>query len=248
MRLATRLERLYDAWQQMFAGFVANEARLARRYAGQAAVRSEPARHKVVYYRDRDEYVAALEKQEPDIGISTGFYLAEKKTAYFFDSGAEDDSNLNHEATHQLFSELGRSVRDVGREANFWVVEGIACYMESLALENGWHLLGGEDAVRLRDAEHRLVVDEFYVPLAELTSYSMERLKRDPKIAMLYSQSSGLTYFLLNYDGGRYRAPLVDYLAAIYQGRDRPGTLAKLCSTSDTDLDREYRQFIKSLK
>ena len=204
--------------------------------------------HKVVYYRNRDEYVAALEKQEPDIGISTGFYLAEKKTAYFFDDRSKDNSNLNHEATHQLFSELGRSVRDVGREANFWIVEGIACYMESLVEENGWHRLGGEDAVRLRDAEHRFVVDEFYVPLAELTTYGMERLKRDPKIAMLYSESSGLTYFLVNYEGGRYRAPLVAYLAAIYRGRDRPGTLAELCGTSDDELDREYRQFIKSLK
>jgi hypothetical protein len=248
VRLATRLEQLYDAWQQLFAGFVANEARLARQFAGQAAMRSEPARHKVVYYRNRDEYVAALEKQEPDIAISTGFYLAAAKTAYFFDDGSKDDSNLYHEATHQLFSEVRRSVRDVGQQANFWIVEGIACYMESLANENGWHFLGGEDAVRLRDAEHRLAIDGFYVPLAELTGYGMERLKRDPKIAMLYSQSSGLTYFLMNYESGRYRDALVAYLAAIYQGRDRPGTLAELCGASDVKLDEQYRQFIKSLK
>lgn len=248
VRLATRLERLYDAWQQMFCGFYNTEAQLARRFAGQAATRSTPQRHKVVYFRDRDEYIAALEKDEPQIGISTGFYLAAKRTAYFYAAEEEDDSNLNHEATHQLFGEIRRSVQDVGRDANFWIVEGIACYMESLATRDGWHLLGGNDATRLRDAEHRLLVDDFYVPLAELTGYGRERLKRDPRIAMLYSQSSGLTYFLVNDQDGRYRSALVAYLAAIYQGRDRPNTLGELCGSNDAELDDQYRDYIKSLK
>jgi len=202
----------------------------------------------VVYYRDRDEYVRALEKDEPNIGISSGFYLAAKRTAHFYSSDAEDDSNLYHEATHQLFSETRHAVKDMGRDANFWIVEGVACYMESLAENGGWHLLGGENAIRLRDAEHRLAVDNYYVPLAELTTYGMDRLKRDPNIAMLYSQSSGLTYFLIHGNAGRYRAPLVAYLAAIYQGRDRPDTLAELCGASFAGLDGQYRQFIKGLK
>ena len=248
VRLATRLERLYDAWQQMFAAFAATEAQLARRFAGQAASRSVPIRHKVVYFRDRAEYIRALEKDEPQIGISTGFYLADKRTAFFYVDRKQDDSNLYHEATHQLFSEIRRSVRDVGRDANFWIVEGIACYMESLAERGGWHLLGGENAVRLRDAEHRLTVDEFYVPLAELVNYGMDRLKHDPNIPMLYSQASGLTYFLVDAEGGRYREALVAYLAAIYQGRASAGTLAELCGASDAELDAQYRRFIKNLK
>ena len=247
VKLAVKLERLYDAWQQMFAAFSASEDALARRFAGGAAARSEPRRHKVVYFRDRDEYIRALEKDEPQIGISTGFYIADKREAYFYTDAEADDSNLNHEATHQLFSEMRRSVRDVGRDANFWVIEGIACYMESLVSAEGWHFLGGNDAVRLRDAQHRLTVDNFYVPLAELTTYGMDRLKRDPKIPMLYSEASGLTYFFINFDGGRYRAPLVAYLSDIYQGRDRPGTLAEKCGKSDAELDGQYRQFIESV-
>jgi len=248
VRLATRLERLYDAWQQMFAGFSATEAQLARRFAGQAATSSVPVRHKVVYFRDREEYVTALVRDEPNIGISSGFYVAAKREAYFYATGEEDDSNLYHEATHQLFNETRRAVRNLGEDANYWVVEGVACYMESLSESNGWHLLGGENAQRLRDAVHRRIEDDFYLPLAELVTLGMNRLKQDKNIAILYSQASGLTYFLINYDEGRYRDALVAYLAAVYQGRDRPGTLAELCNSSDEELDDQYRQYIESLK
>lgn len=250
VRLATRLERLYDAWQQIFAGFTATEPILARRFAGHGAKRSVPMQHKVVYFRSRDEYVRALEKDEPQIGISTGFYLANKREAYFYadEATAGDDSNLYHEATHQLFSEIKHSVRDIGQDANFWIVEGIACYMESLTESDGWHFLGGNDAARLRDAQHRLLVDDYYVPLAELTGYGMERLQRDPNIPMLYSESSGLTYFLMHGERARYRDALIAYLSAIYQGRARPTTLAELCAAKDTVLDAQYRAFLKGLK
>jgi Protein of unknown function (DUF1570) len=248
VRLAMRLERLHDAWQQMFAGFSASEALLARRFAGQGASPGMPARHKVVYYGSRDEYVRAIEKDEPNIALTAGYYLAARRTAYFFADGEEDYSTVYHEATHQLFNEVRHAMPRVGADANFWVVEGIACYMESLESSHGWHRLGGENAARLRDAVHRLLVSNYYVPIAELTGYGMERLKHDPNMPMLYSQSSGLTYFLMHGEAGRYRGPLVAYLSAIYQGHDRPDTLAELSGATNSELDAQYRSFIESVK
>jgi hypothetical protein len=247
VRLATRLERLYDAWQQMFTGFYATDAQLARRFKLQAATHTMPQRHRVMYFRDREEYIKALEKEEPGIRVSTGYYLANKKTAYFYAGDEDGETNLYHEATHQLFTELGKTVRDMGRDGNFWAVEGIACFMESLTEGGGWHLLGGSDAVRLQDARHRLLVDNYYVPLAELTALGMEQLKRDPNIAMLYSQSAGMTYFLMFADHGRYRAPQVAYLAAIYRGAARPGTLAEVCRSTNEELDDQYRTYLESV-
>ncbi len=248
VRLATRLERLHDAWQQMFAGFADSDAQLVRRFNLQAATRSLPQRHKVYYFRDRDEYIRTLVKEEPNIGVSTGLYIASKKAAYFYVTPDGDDTNLYHEATHQLFTETGRFKPDVGRNGNMWIVEGIACFMESLAEADGWHLLGGNDAIRLRDAQHRLLVDDFYVPLTELTAMGMDQLKRDPNIAMLYSQASGLTYFLMFADDGRYRAPLIAYLSAVYQGRGRAAALAELCHSNNEELDGQYRDFMMRLK
>ncbi|HEY2838893.1 MAG TPA: DUF1570 domain-containing protein [Pirellulales bacterium] len=249
VRLATRLERLYDVWQQAFSAFCATDEQLARRYHGQAATRREPPQHKVVLFRDRDQYIEALKEEQPNIDLSSGFYLASRREAYFyFAEGERDDTTLYHEATHQLFSEIRPVSRDIGRTANFWIVEGIACYMESLVEQDGWTLLGGNDAVRLRDAQHRLLADDFYVPLAELTGFGMETLQRDPRIARLYSQSAGLTHFLIHAAGGRYRRPLIEYLVAVYTGRDRPSTLADVTGESDVRLDEQYREFLKSIK
>ena len=248
VRLAARLERLYAIWDQVFLGFVATEEQLARRFQGQAGQAAEPRRHKVVYYRSHDEYVRALEKDQPNIGITSGYYWGDKREAYFFAGEQADDSNLYHEATHQLFSETRPVVRDIGRDANFWIVEGVACYLESLQLRDGWSSLGGADSVRLRDARHRLLEDKFYVPLAEFTGYGMDRVQHDERIALLYSQASGLTHFLLHYDHGRYRAALAPYLAAVYTGRDRAGTLAELTGARYEDLDRQYREFLQGIE
>ncbi len=262
VRLATRLERLHDVWQQLFAGFVAGEEQLARRFAGQAAKRTEPRRHNVVYFRNRDDYVKTLQREQPNIEVSTGFYLARAREAYFYahapradeaskegdaDEVRADDTNLYHEATHQLFSETRPVTRDLGREANFWIIEGIDCYMESLVEQGDLCLLGGNDAQRLRDAQHRLLVDGFYVPLDELCGYGMDQLQRDSRISKLYSQSAGLAHFLMHFDRGRYRTALIDYLVAVYTGRDRPDTLAKTTGTSDAKLDEQYRAFLKSI-
>jgi hypothetical protein len=117
--------------------------------------------------------------------------------------------------------------------------------MESLREEDGYYVLGGFEDERIRAAVHRLLVDDFYVPLSELTSYGMQDILLDERIATLYSQAAGLTNFLIHYDGGRYRDALVDYLTAVYSGRDTLNTLAELTSTSYPELDRQYRQFIE---
>ena len=175
--------------------------------------------------------------------------MTSRRQAYFYVTpGEQDDTNLYHEATHQLFSEIRPVSRDIGRTQNFWIIEGIACYMESLVEHEGWTLLGGNDAVRLRDAQHRLLEDNFYVPLSELIGLGMEALQRDPRIARLYSQSAGLTHFLMHAGGGRYREPLIEYLVAVYTERDRADTLPKLTGETDARLDEQYREFLKTIK
>ena len=100
--------------------------------------------------------------------------------AYFFADKQNDDRTLYHEATHQLFYESRPVVPDVGQKANFWIVEGIAMYMESLRQEDGFYVLGGFDDERMHAAQYRLLNDKFYVPLAEFTAYGRERLQDRP--------------------------------------------------------------------
>ncbi|MEX0711816.1 MAG: hypothetical protein WD278_05675 [Pirellulales bacterium] len=258
VRLAARLEALYGAWRQVFVRFYLSDKQLEGLFRSGAPAQTATRRHLVVYFRDRDEYTRALAARQPNIGISTGYYLADDRKAYFFvvepaegESGpaagapaARDDTNVYHEATHQLFSETKGGVRHPARDANFWVVEAVACYMESLVEGDGFCTLGGAQAVRLGDARFRLLEDDFYLPLAQFSGFGVQALQRDPRIAMLYSQAAGLAHFFMHYDQGRYRDALVDYLLAIYSGRDRQSTLPELTATSFDELDRQYRDFI----
>jgi len=246
--LGRQLERLYRVWKQLFIRFYASEAEVAALFAGGSRRRApiRPGRrHGVVYFRDRDDYNRSLRPTLPNIEISIGVYVENSRRAYFFAGEDYDRRTLYHEATHQLFHESRPVAPGVGLKQNFWIIEGIAMYMESLREEDGYHVLGGFDDLRMQAARYRLLNDGFYVPLAEFTSYGMEAIQSDKRIATLYSQAAGLTHFLIHYDGGRYRDALVAYLASVYSGHDNANTLAQLTGTRYSELDRQYREFME---
>lgn len=243
VRLSRQLERLYAVWQQTFISYGVDAAELKRRFAGRAA-RAAAAKHAVVQFRTREEYNAALRPMQPRIDITLGIYLDKARTAYFFAGDEQDPGTIHHEATHQLFQETRPVAPNVGRAHNFWVIEAIACYMESLVDHGATVTLGGADAGRMPAARHRLLVDKFYVPLAELVELGMESLQRDERLPRIYSQSAGLADFLMHDASGRYRQALVEYLLAVYSGRATPETLAELTGADYATLDRQYAAFM----
>ncbi|MCA9102988.1 MAG: hypothetical protein KDA63_17640 [Planctomycetales bacterium] len=246
VRLGRRLERLYNVWRRVFVRYYANDAELEQLFTGRRSRRGDasPQRMRVVFYADREQYQHALRGQLPPGIETTGYYWGEQRTAFFFGSPEPDYRTLYHEATHQLFSESRPTVANVASAANFWIVEGIACYMESLAEADDYTTLGGND-IRLQAARQRRLVDDYYVPLGTLVEYGMEQLQRDPDIRRIYSESSGLTHFLIHAERGRYRGALVDYLRLIYSGRDRPSALGELTGRTFSQLDEEYRTFLE---
>lgn len=244
--LGRRLEQLHSVWKRLFIRYYATRGQVMGLFEGKR--RGRPVklpRHNVVYFRDREDYNAALSKTFPNIGISTGVYVEQTRRAYFFAGEGGSERTLLHEATHQLFHESRPVANNVGKNANFWIVEGIATYMESLRREDGLFVLGGFDDIRMKAARYRLLQDDFYVPLSELCGYGMKRIQSDPRIATLYSQMAGLTNFLVYYDDGRYRDALVAYLQAVYNGSQNPAILSELTGTSPEALDQQYRQFMR---
>src|SRR5262249_25561269 len=134
--------------------------------------------HHVVYFHDKQQYIAALEAAQPQIEMSIGFYSDSAHTAYLYASDDAYAGTLYHEETHQLFHEMLSGAHDPGRKNNFWIVEGIACYMESLAAHRllddepygSYITLGGENGGRVPAARKRLLDDGFYVPFRELVA------------------------------------------------------------------------------
>jgi hypothetical protein len=158
---------------------------------------------------------------------------------------------LTHEAVHQLFQESKPSAKRVGLLVNFWIVEGIANYFETLREHYDptaglYFTIGKWDAGRLPAARLRLQED-YFVPFSELTALGMRDVQRNQEIVKLYSQATGMTAFLMDADQQRYRESLVRYLDAVYSGRDSGRSLSEEAGASYSDLDQEYRRFLESL-
>ena len=249
-RLAIRLEALYQLWQQLYGGFFLSHQELIKRFDGKeiSGYRGKP--FMVTYYRTREQYNDALRRMQPRIEMTLGIYFDKTRQTHFFAGEEQDPGTIYHEAVHQFFQESRPAARSVGALANAWVIEGVSCYFESLteythAHGRPYYTIGGAQAGRLPAARHRLLVDNFYVPLEELSSLGMNDLQRREDLARLYSQSAGLICFLMDGREGQYRRALVQLLKDVYAGRDKATTLEKLTGQKFAALDRQYRQFLE---
>jgi hypothetical protein len=247
--LAGRLEGIYQAWLQLCGAYFIEPAELEKRFAGKesSSYRSKP--FQVIYYRTRAEYNDALIRQQPRIGMTLGIYFDTTRTSHFYAGADQDPGTLTHEAVHQFFQESTKSARNVGGLSNAWIIEGIACYFESLTpakLAEGLQAftIGTPTAGRFPAAYQRAIVDGTYVPLEELCRLGTTDLQRRSDIARLYSQSAGLATFFMQYRDGVYRPALMEFLRLVYAGRDKPTTLQELTGVSFPDLDSQYREYL----
>ena len=244
IQIARQLEMLHTVWRQLFFRFWSDSSKLDAAWKNSRAPGFRRRRHRVVLFASKREYVAFLSRQQPRIEISLGFYDIDSRTSYFY-GGDQDVATQLHEATHQLFQELPTSAPAVGLSSNFWVVEGIALYMESLRRQGPAANVGGYYADRLQFARYRRLQEDFYVPLQMLVSMGRDELQRHEQIRKIYSQCAGLTHFLMDGKGGRYRRAMIDYLRIVYRGSDRADSLASVLGTSLKDLDSEYLDYLR---
>jgi hypothetical protein len=250
--LAARLERLHQVWRQLFAGFYLSEREVRQLFAGDRAARKRSQPLHVFYHRDRGQYDTALVRRQPRIAETLGIYFDVNREAHFFAGEDQDAGTLYHEAAHQLFQEARPVARHVGELANFWVIEGIATYFETLREHDDssggpYYTIGEASAGRLPSARQRMLQDGYYLPLLRFVRLDKSDLQRRSDLAQLYSQAAGLTAFLMDGEQGRYREPLVRYLVSVYAGRDDARTLTRTTGRSYRALDAEYRQFLESL-
>jgi hypothetical protein len=249
--LAARLERLHQVWRQLFAGFYLSENEVRRLFAGERQPRKQVRPFRVYYHKDREQYAAELRRRQPRIAETLGIYFDANREAHFFAGPDQNLRTLYHEAVHQLFQESKPAARQIAGAANFWVVEGVATYFETLTehadgVAGPYYTVGQSTAGRLPAARERML-EGYYVPLGELTQLGKDDLQRHPHIAKLYSQAAGMTAFLIDGQQGRYRESLVRYLQAVYAGRDNDQSLAEATKNSYQELDAQYRRFLESL-
>ena len=252
--VAAVLEETFLVWRQVFGAFGVEPADLEKRLRGRGRLLPrEP--FAAVLCANRDQYVTELTKLEPSIGRTDGLYWPPTQTAWFFaaPAAAAGDAlpqprTVHHEATHQLFSESSLTTKKLaartGERCGFWAIEAAACYMESIRpAPFGW-TVGGRDAGRVPAARERLLEDDFYVPLEELTALGRTAFQADTRLPQLYSQIAGLADFFMNGQRGRYREAFIEYLTRVYAGTADPETLSRLCRQKYADLDAAYRRHL----
>lgn len=242
--LAERLEDFHCAWRQLFFDYWSTGAALEARLQGGDQPLGPRRRHEVILLRNREEYVARLKPDLPQAELTLGIYLDRQQTAFFF---AGDDSirpTWHHEAAHQLFQEMVDAKPGIGERGNMWIVEGIASYFESFTRFDTYARVGGFESSRLQFARYYGLRDAFYLPLERLSAIDRDQLQKHADIRQLYTESAGLTHFLMDGQQGRHRDALVRLLAEIYRERDTPDTLARLTQVSLADLDRSYREYL----
>jgi len=250
--IAAALERFYGVFFQTFAGFFHTREQLQRLFEGHKS-RSENRDggrpYHVSYFRQREEYNRRLQKKIPQIAITNGLYYPRDRVAYFFhDPKGNSKATLYHEATHQLFYESSGRNRPIAERRDFWIIEGIACYMESFKVEQGRLSLGDPRYIRFRAARYRYSVDHYYVPMSRFSAMGLREFQTSQNISKNYSQASGLAHFFMHYDGGRYRDALVEHLSGLYSVNPRQRAAARslsgLTGAANTDLDRQYGRYL----
>jgi hypothetical protein len=203
--------------------------------------RRQNKKFRVYFYRTREEFLETLRPHvKTGLDVSTGLYLTGTRIAYFYVHEEMDEATVIHEATHQLFAESRDHRHGDGSRGNFWVLEGIACYMESFR-DRGDHVeLGAWDTARLKRGRERV---QKFVPADKLVQFDMKDFD-GPEIYDLYLQSACLCHFLMHRENGRYRDAFVKYLEEVYLGRADYQTLADLLGIDYATLDRQFRRHV----
>ncbi|QGJ71639.1 Hypothetical protein PBC10988_33460 [Planctomycetales bacterium 10988] len=254
VQLAARLETYRKIWSLLFVSFHSSQRELELQFAGRHSP-YRPFLHRVVYFSSREEYIQYLQGSGfGDVSQSTGFYMSDKRRSFFFAGEGSDRATQIHEASHQLFSETDPKIRSKGERRNFWtakphhfwILEGIACYLESYEEGEDFFTFGGFEHDRVRAARYHVVTQPgFYLPFEEMTSLNMQSFQTHPDVVKLYSQATGQTHFLMHYENGKYRPALMAYLKAIYEGREHRHLLVELTGTSYERLDQEYHEYLR---
>ena len=198
----------------------------------------------MVLCSNADEYRKVL-GATPGVELSTGFYSDKYKTVLLFASQKDDPATRRHELVHQLFREATRS--GLGRsmpaaKEDFWLIEGIAGYFESLHLGPEIATVGGWDSSRLQFARYRLLVGGDSMSMDELRQDGSEAAQARSDITRWYAHAILRTHQLIDDGNARDRQWVYDQLATLY--KIKAGSISLEHELDWNQLDRSVRNFL----
>lgn len=258
VELSRALEDLYAFFMRNFADLFNTPQQIQQLFDDGKPRTAASDKHEVWYLRTREEFVRLLKNKQPGIEGINGLYLPRDKRAYFFANPDDPQRNLEtmyHEVTHQLLSESSRATFEIAFDRDFWVVEGIACYLESFDRSGERPTVGDPAHIRMYWARERIVTENWQMPLRQFAALGMKEFQFGSDYTTLqkyYSQATGLTHFLLHHEAGLYRDGFIAYLNQLYSPDRRvrlnPRSLEEILEVPADTLDRQYRDYMSALR
>jgi Domain of unknown function (DUF4129)/Leucine Rich repeat len=249
VEVAKLCEQTYSVWQQLFFEMWSDAPSLqsAIQSGQHLALPQGSNRFEVVLFRDRESYLKQLARMEPNVAVSTGYYSPKLRRVFCYWDAASSEATLRHELSHQFFQEGSRSesVDPSLLPSDFWIIEGLALYMESIRIEKGANfdqaMIGGWDAARLQPARYRRLHDQTWIDWNEFRAGNNERFRGGEAIKIWYSQAAGLTHLWMDSQADSRQA-MIRYAQSVLKGSPVP---AKLHSWNDDEtLRTAYDQFL----
>ena len=242
--LAEKLERWHLVWSQVFFEYWSSSEAIKKWIGGGGSLRMSSKKFRVVFFRDRAEYVNQLEPLVRGIKVSSGYYSGDQRISFFYDGDEKVQDTWRHELTHQLFRESGGAKGDNLEKQFIWLDEGIATYFESLKEFDGYVTLGGFDASRIQYARIRKLLENFHIDVKELSTLGRSDLQKRTDIKRIYSEAAGLTDMLVNDRNGADEQKLTEFLRLMYKGKLKPGTFSKVMGKTFKQLDDRYAEYL----
>lgn len=198
-QIAAQLETFYALWTQSFYPIWAAPGVTTQRLSERNTSWQRKQQVDVVLCKDREDYLKTLGVAEANIGVSVGYYSPDAQMSFFYPDESLD-ATLYHELTHQLLAEASqlKGTGQPGEKGQFWLIEAVALYMESLQREGTHWRLGGWLAPRMQGARYRAVHDGYWIDSKELDGIGFAGWKEREDIARLYTHASGLAHFFMD--------------------------------------------------
>ncbi len=242
-------------------------------------VHDDAQRLEVRLHKSRDAYLKELDDaQLTGMEWSAGYYSPIQNISRFYVPWADAAAGpldrslfkvLVHELTHHFIESrwLKRETTRSTRKPGYWVIEGVAGFVEDQVVEmerNGerWN----DTTVLSLDVTARIAAESQLIPISRFVGLTHEQFVKllDQPIAtvqlrntlgrigvterqLFYTEGAALVYFLMNHADAAKRPAFIGYLKSVYVGgAEKEGWTALGWSTPEA-LQAEFEGFLKSL-
>jgi hypothetical protein len=233
------LKRLEDFFLQAFGEYDVFFAKPGSARGADLIFGVAPTSKRLVvhFYRDAAQFKRFA---SPPTDWAAGFYSGSTGASYFYaDGGGFGVTVLQHELTHQILGEFSEG------GAPAWLAEGAAVYLEDAFFQDGVMTLGAfENRRRVGEYTRNVRAGRPEHSLRRMLEFVTGRDWDRGDIAQNYRGAGAAVYFLMTFDGGRYRGDFIDFLRDTYHRAGRPieDYFGLSIESLDFLMDRFYRE------